>query len=330
MSHHKKIKWGIVGLGRIAKLFAEDLALVHNAELTAVASTDNDRARAFAEVFKAKKSYGSYEELFSDPEVDIVYVATFHHTHWPVSIAAMDAGKHVLCEKPIAINKVEAAAMIEASERNKVFFMEAFWSRFNPTIRSVKSMVEEGTIGQLRYLNAEFSFYKLDDDVNSRSLNVGLGGGSLLDMGVYPIFLSYLLFGKPNEILARSQFFNTGAEIQTSMIFQYKDAQAVLYSGFANNTNMRAKIGGEAGEIFIEPIWHETQGFTLKKDGWEKYHHLPTLGKGFTHEIMECHTCIEQNLEQSPFWSHENSYELIEIVDEVRQQAGITFDFEEK
>ena len=325
----KKIKWGIVGLGNIAKLFAEDLALISEAELVAVASTNSERAKAFAKTFGAEKAYGSYDELFNDPDIDIVYVATYHHTHEPVSVAAMNARKHVLCEKPIAINHTQAAAMIEASERNNVFFMEAFWSRFNPSIRKIKDLVEKGEIGELRYLNAEFTFYVLDKDPKGRMLNPDLAGGSLLDMGVYPIFLSYLLFGKPQEILARSNFYMSGSEIQTSMLFQYKNAQAVLYSGFANNTDMRAKIGGEGGEIFIEPIWHETQGFTLKKQGWEKYHYEPTIGKGFSHEIKECHYCINLKKRQSRYWSHENSFELISIVDEVREKAGITFPFEQ-
>ena len=270
MSKHKKVRWGIVGLGNIAKLFAEDLALVNDAELVAVASSNINRAKDFAKTYGANRFYGSYEELFNDTEVDIVYVATYHHTHAEVSISAMNSGKHVLCEKPISTNKTEAAAMIEVSQKNDVFFMEAFWSRFNPTIRKVKHLVENGEIGKLRYLNAEFTFYVLDSDPKGRMLNPDLAGGSLLDMGVYPIFLSYLLFGKPQEILARSNFHETGAEIQTSMLFQYDNAQAVLYSGFANNTDMKAKIAGEKGEIFIEPIWHETQGFTLKKDSWEK------------------------------------------------------------
>ena len=327
----KKIRWGIVGLGRIAKLFVEDLKLIQEAEVAAVASTNLERAKKFANHHGCTTYYGSYAELFQDANIDIVYVATLHHTHAEVSVAAMNAGKHVLCEKPVAVNKIQTLKMIEAADNNKVFFMEAFWSRFNPSIEKIKSLVEGGEIGKLRYLNAEFSFYKLDDDPDQRSLNVDLAGGSLLDMGVYTIFLSYLLFGRPKEILARSQFDErTGAEIQTSMLLQYENAQAILYSGFANNTDMRAKIGGEEGEIFIEPIWHETQGFTLKKQGWEKYEYLPTLGKGFTHEIMECHRCVSRGNLQSAKWSHKNSFELISIVDEIRKQAGIHYSFDKR
>ena len=323
-----KLKWGIIGLGRIAKLFAEDLRFVEDAELVAVASTNLERANSFSQEFGNPTAYGSYEELFEDTKVDIVYVATLHHTHCQHSIVAMNHKKHVLCEKPVAINKNEAEQMVEAAQTNNVFFMEAFWSRFNPSIEKIKELVSQGRIGKLRYINAEFTFYKLDDDPKSRSLNVDLAGGSLLDMGVYTVFLSYFLLGKPVEILARSQFHETGAEIQTSMILQYKDAQAVLYSGFANNTDMKAKICGESGEIFIAPIWHETQGFQLVIEGNSQYFDLPTLGKGFTHEIEEVHRCIKDGMNESSKWSHKNSLELMEIVDQIRLNSGIKYPFE--
>ena len=328
MKSQKKIKWGIVGLGRIAKLFADDLMLVKDAELVAVAATNLSRAKTFAESYGVEKYYDSYSALFADKEVDIVYVATLHHTHAQVSIAAMNHKKHVLCEKPIAVNAEDARRMVAASQKNNVFFMEAFWSRFNPSIVAVKELIDKGDIGKVRYINAEFTFYKLDDDVNARSLNVNLAGGSLLDMGVYPVFLSYLILGTPLEIIARSKFFHTGAEIQTAMLFDYEDAQAVLYSGFANNTDMKAKICGAAGEIFIHPVWHETQGFTLVKNGWTKAYRLPTLGKGFTYEIKEVHRCLANKVQESSLWSHKNSIALMTIVDEVRRKAGITYTFE--
>ena len=324
----KTIKWGIIGLGRIAKLFAEDLRLVEDAELVAVASTSMERAKSFAEEFDNPRAYASYKELFNDVDVDVVYIATLHHTHCQFSIEAMNHKKHVLCEKPIAISQDEAKQMVEASLRNNVFFMEAFWSRFNPSIVKIKELVSKGKIGNLRYINAEFTFYKLDDDPKSRSLNIDLAGGSLLDMGVYPIFLSYFLLGKPAEVLARSQFYETGAEIQTSMILQYENAQAVLYSGFANNTDMKAKICGEEGEIFVSPIWHETQGFQLVTNGNSQFYELPTKGKGFTHEVDEVHECISSKKRESSRWSHQNSLDLMGIVDKIRLNSGIKFPFE--
>lgn len=325
---NKKIKWGIIGLGRISHKFARDLNLVENAELVAVASRDIDRSRKFANQHKCPNFYGNYESLYRDKDVDVVYIATMHHTHARESIAAMNHNKHVLSEKPIAVNSEDANKMIEASQRNEVFFMEAFWSRFNPSIVKVKELIDAGEIGKVRYINADFTFYNLEADINGRILNTHYAGGSLLDVGIYPLFLSYLILGKPNEILARSKFFHTGAEIQTSMILDYKEAQAILYSGFASNTEMKAKICGEKGEIYIHPIWHQTQGFSLVKNGNGKEYHLPTNGKGYTHEIAEVHHCITNGQLQSKLWSHQNSLDLINIADQVRARSGIKFPFE--
>ncbi|MGB3145386.1 MAG: Gfo/Idh/MocA family oxidoreductase [Maribacter sp.] len=283
MLKNKKIRWGIIGLGRIARLFAEDLKLIAEAELVAVASTNATRADDFAREFHVSQAYAFYAELFNDSTIDVIYVATLHNTHCEFSIEAMNHRKHVLCEKPVAINTSQANEMVNISTEKKVFFMEAFWTRYNPSILQIQEFISQGVIGKLRYINAEFTFYKLEDNPNSRSLNVDLAGGSLLDMGVYAIFLSYLLLGIPEEILARSQFFKTGAEIQTSIIFQYENAQAIIYSGFANNTDMKAKICGEAGEIYIHPFWFEAQGFELSKMAslnfmiylpWEKVLHM--------------------------------------------------------
>ena len=328
MSEKQKIRWGIIGLGQIARSFANDLKLVPEAELYAVASSSATRASDFAREFDCKKSYTSYQELFQDSDVDVVYVATIHTTHCDLSIEAMAHGKHVLCEKPVAINQGEASRMVQASQENNVFFMEAFWTRFNPSIIKIKELLEQGGIGKVRYIHADFTIYALGHDPNSRLLNVDLAGGSLLDVGVYPVFLSYWLLGIPQEIQACSQFFETGAEIQTSMIFQYEAAQALLYSGFASNTEMKAKICGEAGEIFINPQWFQAQGFELIKNGETKSYDLPTTGQGYAHEILEVHECLKNGKTESATWSHQNSLELISIMDNVRIKAGITFPFE--
>jgi len=318
----------MIGLGQIARSFANDLKLVPEAELYAVASSSASRASDFAQDYDCEKSYGSYQELFQDPAVDAVYVATIHTTHCDLSIEAMNYGKPVLCEKPVAINKEQALKMIQVSQENKVFFMEAFWTRFNPSILKIEELLEQGAIGKIRYVHADFTFYALKHDPSSRLLNVELGGGSLLDVGVYPMFLSYLLLGVPRQIQAQSQFFETGAEIQTSMIFQYEGAQALLYSGFASNTEMKAKIGGEHGEIYINPMWFQTQGFQLVKNGESEAYDLPTLGQGYAHEILEVHACLRNGQIESRKWSHQNALDLIGMVDDVRQKAGIEFPFE--
>ncbi|WP_224489887.1 Gfo/Idh/MocA family protein [Robertkochia flava] len=324
-AHNEKIRWGIVGLGKIAGKFAADLALDKDAELVAVASTSLIRAQEFAELHHAKIAFGSYEELFACPEVDVVYVANVHSQHANTSISAMQHGKHVLCEKPAGINAGEVQEMINVSRNQGVFFMEALWSRFNPSIRKVKNLIDEGVLGTLRYVHADFCFYALDRDENGRLLNPALGGGSLLDIGIYPVFLAYLLLGLPDEMDARARFFHTGAEVQTSMLFTYPKAQAILHSSLANNAKMEARITGENGEIYIDPRWHEASGFTLIQNGEEKREHLPVTGKGYFHEIGEVHQCIRRGVLESELWSHYDSLQLIRLLDQVRERCEIHF-----
>lgn len=322
------VKWGILGLGNIAKKFASDLKLIPNAKLEAVASRDILNAEGFAKEYNSSRAYGSYQELFDDKEVSVIYIATPHNTHAELSIMAMNHGKHVLCEKPLAVNKKQVKAMIEASKRNNVFLMEGMWSRFNPAIKKVKQLIEDGEIGNLSYLYADFAFYGLNRDENSRLLNPELAGGSILDIGIYPIFLSYLLFGKPKEIIAKSLFYSTGVEKQTSIIFQYDNAQAVLYSGLTSNTQTIAECSGENGTIIIPGKWHQAQGYTLEKEGKSKDFSLPTTGIGFTHEIEEVQNCILKDKTESDFWSYKNSLELAELLDAVRKEVGVVFPFE--
>lgn len=322
------IKWGIVGAGNIAHSFSKDLALVNGGELTAVASRNLEKAQAFASEYGAPNAFGSYEELFNSDTVDVIYIATPHTTHAELSIAAMKAGKNILCEKPVGVNKGEVEQMIKVAEENNVFFMEALWTRFNPTIKKVKELVDNGTIGDIGYLHADFAFYALDRDESGRLLNPALAGGSLLDIGIYPIFLSYLMLGMPKDIKASANFYKTGVEEQISMIFNYEKAQAILYSGLNSNSEKKAEIAGNKGSIFIHPRWHETSGYTLEIDGDSSVVEVGKVGKGYTYEIEEVHNCLNTGKIESDLWSHQNSRDLIEIMDTVRNKVGIVFPFE--
>jgi predicted dehydrogenase len=221
MNMSQKVRWGIIGLGGIAHKFANDLNLVESAEITAVASRNLYKAKEFGKQYRSKLAFGSYEELFQCQEVDVIYIATPHTLHKEWSIKAMNQGKHVLCEKPMGMSRADIKEMVSVAKSNKVFLMEALWSRFNPTIKKVKELVDKGEIGELGYLHADFAFYALDRSEEGRVLNPNLGGGSLLDIGIYPIFIAYLLLGKPDKIQSSSKFYKTGVEIQTSLIFDY-------------------------------------------------------------------------------------------------------------
>jgi predicted dehydrogenase len=324
----EKISWGIIGLGNIAHSFAKDLQLVPDGELVAVASRSEDKAREFGSQYGARHAFGSYEELMGCADVDVIYIATPHTSHAEWSVKAMDMGKHVLCEKPMGVSLDQVERMVAASTRNRVFLMEALWSRFNPSILKIKEMVDSGAIGEIGYMHADFAFPALDRSEDGRLLNPNLAGGSLLDIGIYPIFLSYLFLGFPENIKSSSRFYRTGVEIQTSMIFEYPLAQAILHSGLTTRSEMKAEIAGTKGNIFIHSRWHETQGFTMVKNGEIQNFDFPTLGKGYSHEIREVHTCLANKQIESSLWSHKNSIDLIRIMDEIRKQNGIVFPFE--
>jgi predicted dehydrogenase len=325
----KKLKWGIIGLGNIAHAFVQDLQLVNREEIVATASRSIDRAKSFAQQYNIAEYYGSYQELFDQADVDIVYIATPHNSHAELSIAAMRAGKHVLCEKPLAVNRLEVQRMIAVAKEEKVFLMEAFWSRFNPSIEEALTRIENGDLGEVNYVNADFTFYR-DDPDDSRMLSAELAGGSLLDMGVYPVFLSYVVLGKPEEIHAIGRHHTTGADLQTAAIFKYEHAVANMMSGFKSQSDMRARICGTKGSIFIDPIWHETQSYEFldNRTGNIEKHLLPTKGKGFTYEIEECTDCILQGRLESKKWSLQDSLNLIMITDEIRKQTNLIYPFE--
>ncbi|MFA5299439.1 MAG: Gfo/Idh/MocA family oxidoreductase [Lutibacter sp.] len=320
---NKKINWGIIGLGKIASKFANDLLLLDTVELEAVASRDLAKAETFATTYHSKKFYGSYEALLKDNYVDIVYIATPHNSHERLTILALKHKKGVLCEKPFAINQLQVFKMIEASNKHQFFLMEALWTRFLPAIKKIKEIVENGEIGEIKYLSADFSFHA--NPSIQRIYDKELGGGSILDIGIYPIFLAYLILGMPIKIIAKAHYFESGADSQVSMIFDYKNAQAVLFSSFNSNSKRIAKISGTLGEIIIDSPWNEASVFSLVKGNNEEEILFPKIGKGYAHQIMECNECLHKNLTESPLWSHQNSMELIALLDAVRKEIHLTY-----
>ncbi|NAY91133.1 Gfo/Idh/MocA family oxidoreductase [Muricauda sp. JGD-17] len=323
-----KINWGIVGPGNIATKFVQNLKLLDEAKIVGVASRSLEKAERFSKEHNIEEAFGSYKALFSFEAVDIVYIATPHRFHKELSIEAMNAGKHVLCEKPLGVNRGEVEELVSAARKNNVFLMEGLWSRFNPSIKAAKKMIDDGEIGDVNYLHADFSFYALDRDEQSRLLNPNLASGSLLDVGIYPIFLAYLLLGKPKDIHAVSIFHSNGTELQTSMIFEYSKAQASLFSGFTCNSEIRAGIFGSEGELFIHPRWHQAHEFSRIKNGETEVFQYPLMGNGLFYEIEEVHRCLREKRLESSLWTHQNSLDLADLLDAVRGKSGIVFPFE--
>lgn len=322
---NRSIKWGIVGLGNIASQFASDLLLIENAELTAVASRDFTKAEEFGGKFNALRMYNSYDLLFEDSEVEIVYIATPHNSHAELSIKALEKGKHVLCEKPMALSYQDTQRMVEASKKNNVFFMEAFWTRFIPSIQNLLQKIGNGIIGDVNYIKADFAFHGSETE-NKRLFDKELGGGALFDIGVYPLFLSYIVLGKPKEILAKAIKHKNDIDLQTSMILQYETAQSVLHASIVSESDMKAIISGTKGRIELNAPWYVADGYSLFiHEEKEATFTLPTLGKGYSHEIIECQNCILNNEIESRLWSHQNCLDLSRIVEEIKTQIKLPF-----
>ena len=321
----KSIRWGIVGLGNIAKKFAGDLALIPNCFLQAVASSDFARATEFAHKYKAKNSYSNYTDLFSDPEVDLVYIASLHPSHAALSIEAIKQGKGVLCEKPMGMNAKQVKQIIQAATEANVFLMEALWTRFNPAFEQVHQWISENKIGRLRYINATFSFNGLDKGLESRLFNPEKGGGSLLDIGIYPLFLGYHFLGKPDNVKASAVLTKEGVDEQLGFILSYPKAQAILYSSFTHNEDMQARICGELGEIYMNSRWHETGKIKMVLNGEEYSKSFPFNGKGYTYEILEANRCLRSGVNQSSKWTWQNSLEMAVLMDAILKQTKIIY-----
>lgn len=323
------LRWGIVGLGKIANKFAKDLLLIEGCTLQAVGSRNKTKAEDFAEAYNAVSAYDSYTDLYKDEEVDIVYVATPHNAHLEVALEAMRHGKHVLCEKPLAINRSQVQQMIATAKTHNVFLMEAFWTRFNPTFEAVLKRVENKDIGEVNYINADFSFYR-DASPQSRLFNLALAGGALLDVGVYPIFLAYSILGYPESVTAVANKHQTGADMQTAAILKYPHGIANIMCGFRSASDMVARIYGTKGKIFIDKVWHESEAYRIEMEDSVSNHAHSKMGKGFTYEILECMECIGAGRLESLKWSHKDSLNLISICDEIRSQIGLKYPVEEE
>ena len=319
------IKWGILGLGKIAHKFASDLILVKDCELTAVASSNEYRAKVFAKNFGVNTFYGHYEGLYRDNSVKIIYIASLNQNHHEHVIEAIKNGKSILCEKPLAINQRQVKEMIDCAKKHKVFLMEGLWTRFNPAFEQVLQWINQGVIGKLRYINATFSFYGLDKELDSRLFNIEKGGGSLLDIGIYPLFLAYIIMGNPNTIKASAILSDTGVDEQIGILLTYDQSQAILYSSYSHHENMRATICGEDGEIYLDSRWHESPNIKLvkKEDTIDKI--FDFLGNGYTYEILEVNQCLRNDKTESSKWSLQHSLKLVKLMDEIRKQTGILY-----
>ncbi len=322
-----KIHWGIIGCGSIAAKFAEGLGVLDDAELTAVGSRTEDKARAFAKKHNAKRAYGSYEQLAKAPGVDVVYVATPHPFHMENTILCLEHGKAVLCEKPFAMNARQAERMIDAAKKANVFLMEAMWTRFIPLTVEIRRLIENSAIGPVRFFQADFG-YATDRGAQSRALNPHLGGGALLDVGIYPISFASMLFGaQPSKITSQAQIGKTGVDEQSGYLFTYDGGGfCVLSSAVTTKTPGRAVIAGDDGLIKIHLPFHRAEKATIvTPDNKETVIEKPIEGNGYNYQAAEVHNCLRQGKLQSDIMPLKESLAIMETMDKIRQQWGLRY-----
>lgn len=323
----KIVRWGIIGLGSIAEKFAKDLNLVEGASIHAVASRSLEKAERFADRYGASKAYGSYEAMMEDQDIDIVYIATPHSHHYQNTMMCLESGHNVLCEKAFAINKLQVQKMIAKAKEKNLFLMEGLWSRFNPSIQAARQDVLDGKIGSLKAVKADFCFYYPFNE-ESRLIDKKRAGGALLDIGIYPIFLSYLMLGKPVRMNAEAEYFPNGADKNLVMLFDYQGGEeAILNCSLQYFAPCDGYFYGDEGCIRLHGRWHEATAYTRFEKSMEN-----PLTKGFgnkclsfQHEIEEVNDCLKAGKKQSDLWSWKNSLELMEILDMVRTEIGLDY-----
>lgn len=325
----KTINWGIIAPGRIARKFASDISLVENTRLLAVASRDINKAKEFAHEFDADRWYGSYEELVQDPDIDVVYVASPHVFHFEHTLLCLQNGKHVLCEKPMGMNAKQVEELARVAAQQNLFLMEAFWTNFIPSFVKCRDLVTQGAIGEVKVVQADFGF-KPNYDINARTFNKDLGGGSLLDIGLYPVFLALELAGAPNGIKASAIIGSTGVDETCSMVFNYpeKGIIANLSSSFLVSTPTEAIIFGTHGTIKMHTQWHAPTSISIIKDGKEDVLTFDEPGYGYEYEIHEVVTCLQQGATESMSFPLTKSILLHQTLDRVRNEIDLRYIFD--
>lgn len=320
----KTIKWGIIGLGNIADKFATDLATVENAELVAVASRSQEKANEFAKKFNAKKGYNSYEKLAKDESVDAVYIATPHSFHKENSILCLQHKKAVLCEKPFAMTWQEVQEMIAVAKENNVLLMEALWTYFLPHYKYVLDLVSTNKYGKILELKADFGFHR-EFDESDRLFKKEVGGGSLLDIGIYPIFAALSTLGIPKSIDANATFFDNGADSECNMIFKYDNAKASLKSTIKENTKTEAIFTFEHATVIINTMFHMPTTLTVIKDSKEETVDFGYKTIGYNFEAEHFNQLLRENKKESDIMTFDFSKKLIQTLDKVREIIGLEY-----
>jgi predicted dehydrogenase len=334
---NRPVNWGVLATGNIAHSFAGDLVQVPGARLAAVGSRSREKAEAFAREYDADAAaYGSYEELAADPEVEVVYVATPHALHRDDVRLVLEAGKHVLCEKPITLNAAEAEELVDLARQRDRFLMEAMWTATHPVIRRLRADLRSGRFGTPRHLHAELGF-KVEAPPEDRMLNPDLGAGALLDMGIYPLTVAHLLLGEAESLHAVADLNDDGIDLDVAITGRYPGgALATMSASMSSWSSRAADLATDLGRIHLDDFHHPTRavftpyvggsndvdgrGDPVPIEGDE-----PVIGRGYGNEAAEVNRCLREGLRESPLVPHEQTLTLMRQLDDIRRQIGVRY-----
>ena len=323
--HGDRIRWGIAATGGIARQFATGLAQTDDAETVAVASRTAERADAFGAEFDIPHRHASYEDLAADPDVDVVYVASPHSRHEADTLLFLEAGKHVLCEKPFALNERQARRMVEAARERRLFVMEAIWSRFLPAYQLLGDLLADGVIGEIASVDADFGL-RFPFDPAHRLFDLALGGGALLDLGIYPLQLASLLLGPPGELHAVAHLGETGADEHVAAVLGHDNgALATIRAATRVSLACTARISGADGVVDLPAFMHCPGSLTVTTAAGVERREAPIVGEGLRYQVVEVHRCLRAGELESPTIPHAETLSLAATMDRIRAQIGVRY-----
>jgi predicted dehydrogenase len=319
----ERLGWGLIGTGGIAATFAADLAFTESCRAAAVGSRHMDSANRFADRFSIPNRHASYEALVADPDVDVVYVASPHPMHHAGALLALRAGKPVLVEKAFTMNAAEADELVATARAEGLFLMEAMWTRFLPHIAEIRRLLAEGALGEIVTVTADHGQW-FAQDPDFRLFAPALGGGALLDLGVYPVSFASMVLGKPDRIVTLIDPAFTGVDGQTSMLFGYASgAQAVLTCTLSAKSPTRGAIVGTDARIEIDGNFYAPTSFDLiSRTGERTRFDVPHEGHGLWYEAEEVARCLREGLLESPLMPLDETVEIMQTMNAVLAQAG--------
>ena len=320
------IRMALLGAGGIARKMAKTVNRMEDACLTAVAARELDRARAFAMEYGIPKAYGSYDEMLSDPEVDLVYIALPHSHHCRWTLVALQAGKHVLCEKAFAVNQCQAKKMIEMARSKGLLLAEAIWTRYMPSRGIIDGILSRGEIGEPVTVSANLG-YKID--THERIIRPELAGGALLDLTVYPLNFASMVFGdRIKSIDAHCILTDTGVDGQDNVMIRYEDGKmASMFTTIYTLTDRTGYVYGREGILEVRNINNPEaiRVWSADRNGPSvvKEYQIPDQISGYEYEVSACARAIREGKTECPEMPHDETLEIMRQMDMIRAQFGL-------